>query len=77
MERNKHKQKATGGQLRKTKQTSRPTISGTKFPMQAIVTLSVLAAALYVILSGHYQKEVLSWAFGTVAAFVGFWLRGR
>lgn len=45
--------------------------------MQAIVTLSVLAAALYVILSGHYQKEVLSWAFGTVAAFVGFWLRGR
>ena len=42
----------------------------------AIVSLIVLLAALYVILSKRYPPKVEHWAYATVGTVLGFWLRG-
>ena len=57
-------------------------LSGTLLPlsidaraaMQVIVSLVVLGAALYVILSKKYPDDVQKWAFGVVGMIVGYWL---
>ena len=43
--------------------------------MIIIVSVAVLTASLYVILSGRYDEGTQKWAFGTVGAIVGFWLK--
>ena len=42
--------------------------------MRALISLVVLAAALYVILSNKYEDDVKKWAFGVVGLIVGYWL---
>jgi hypothetical protein len=42
----------------------------------AVVSGTVLGAALYVILSRKYPPKVEHWAYATVGTIVGFWLRG-
>jgi hypothetical protein len=39
------------------------------------VSLIVLSAALYVILSGKYPAKVEHWAYATIGTVLGFWLR--
>jgi hypothetical protein len=46
--------------------------------MQAIVTLSVLAFSIYVIVSGKYEATTTQWASGMVGTIFGVWLdKGR
>ena len=42
--------------------------------MRVLISLVVLAAALYVILSDKYDDDVKKWAFGVVGLIVGYWL---
>ncbi len=43
--------------------------------MQIVVSVLVLAAGLWVMLSGRYDAEVEKWAAGTIGTVVGFWLK--
>jgi hypothetical protein len=40
-----------------------------------IVSIAVLAAALYVILSKQYDDSYTKWAFGVIGVVIGYWLR--
>ena len=42
--------------------------------VQIVISLIVLAAALYAILSQRYTPDVQKWAFGTVGLILGYWL---
>lgn len=42
--------------------------------MRTVVTLSVLAASLYVILSKKYPPADRKWAYGAVGGIMAFWL---
>ena len=42
--------------------------------MQAIVTGSVLASSLYVIVSKRYAEMDKKWAYGSVGTILGYWL---
>jgi hypothetical protein len=44
--------------------------------MQAAVTLIVLSACLYVLLSSGKDARLRTWAMGIVATLLGYWLRG-
>jgi hypothetical protein len=50
--------------------------SGNVPPFSAAVSMIVLIAALYVILSKRYPPKVEHWAYATVGTVLGFWLRG-
>jgi hypothetical protein len=43
--------------------------------MQVLISLIVLAAALFVILSNKYGADAQKWASGMVGTIVGYWLR--
>ena len=43
--------------------------------MAMLVSLVVLFAALYVILSKSYESDTQKWAYGVIGLVVGFWLR--
>jgi hypothetical protein len=43
--------------------------------MQVIVSVVVLAAGLYVILSPRYTEEK-KWGYGIVGSVVGYWVKG-
>ena len=43
-------------------------------PIQILVSLLVLAAGLYIILSEHYVEEK-KWGYGMVGSVMGYWLR--
>lgn len=47
----------------------------TKLRMQIVVSLAVLAAALFVLLSKNYDEAYIKWAIGTIGIVVGYWLR--
>ncbi len=47
----------------------------TQVVVQIIISVVVLAAALYVILEGSYPDKYAMWAFGMVGLVVGYWLR--
>ena len=47
----------------------------TKILVQIVVSLTVLTASLYVVLSGRYDETYAKWAFGMVGLIVGYWLR--
>ena len=42
--------------------------------MQALISLAVLGAALFIILSKKYPSESDKWAYGTVGTILGYWL---
>ncbi len=42
--------------------------------MQVVISVVVLGAGLYVILSNKYPAETLKWAYGVVGIVVGYWL---
>ena len=43
--------------------------------MQMAVSLIVLAAALYVVLSDNYSEGTSKWAYGMVGAVFGYWIK--
>ena len=43
--------------------------------VKVTVTLSILGAALFVILSQKYPDDYAKWAFGVSGLVVGYWLR--
>jgi len=45
-----------------------------KIWMQVILSIIVVAASLYVILSSNYDDGVEKWAFGAIGTVLGFWL---
>ncbi len=49
----------------------------TKEWMAIIVTLTILGCSLYIILSSNYDSGTKNWAFGSVGAITGFWLRNE
>jgi hypothetical protein len=42
--------------------------------MAVVVTIAVLASALFVVLSGRYPGDVQKWAFGAIGTVFGYWL---
>jgi hypothetical protein len=46
------------------------------FVMRCVLSLVIVGAALYMILSGRYQSDSLKWAYGTIGTVLGYWLRG-
>jgi hypothetical protein len=55
--------------------TAGATTKFVRLVMAVVVSIVVLASALYVILSGTYDISSEKWAFGTVGMIIGFWLR--
>ena len=55
-------------------QRASKSLSG-KALMPVIISLVLLAAALYIILAPGYGDEHQKWAFGTVGTLIGFWLK--
>jgi len=58
-------------------ETSKVALPPAAFPREAmaiVVSLVVLGASLFVILSKKYPPESDRWAYGTVGTIVGFWL---
>lgn len=45
--------------------------------MQGIVTLLILVAALYIILSQKFPPDAEKWAFGVIGTILGFWLNSK
>jgi hypothetical protein len=43
--------------------------------MQVIVTIALLPATLFVILSKQYAAKDKHWAYATVGLIIGFWLK--
>ena len=44
--------------------------------MQPLVSLTILVAALYIILSDRFSPQDKHWAYGAVGTVIGFWLKG-
>jgi hypothetical protein len=44
--------------------------------MQVVLSLVVIGAGLYMILSGRYDASNQHWAYGIIGTVVGFWLKG-
>jgi hypothetical protein len=43
--------------------------------MQIVISLIVLGAGLWVILSGHYTPDSERWASGAIGTVMGYWLK--
>ena len=43
--------------------------------VRVLVSLAVLGAALFVILSQRYPEDYAKWAFGVIGVVIGYWLR--
>jgi hypothetical protein len=43
--------------------------------MQAIVSLAVLGAALFILLTHGFGPDSKRWAYGSVGMVVGYWLK--
>jgi hypothetical protein len=55
--------------LNKTPPSNRPL-------MQVVVTIILLLACLFMVLSKSYDPNSVHWAYATLGTLVGFWLRG-
>ena len=44
---------------------------------QVVVSLAILGAALYVILSKQFAANDTNWAYGIVGTVIGYWLKGK
>jgi hypothetical protein len=47
----------------------------TRFAMQVVISVSIAAAALFIILSKRYGSTDKHWAYGAIGTVIGFWLR--
>ena len=45
--------------------------------LQILISLVLLGAGLYVILSKQYGAADTNWAYGMVGTVVGYWLKGK
>ena len=45
-----------------------------RFYVRLGITLLVLSACLYVVLSDRYPSDTLKWAFGMIGLIIGYWL---
>ena len=45
--------------------------------MQIILSLVIVGAGLYIILSGGYAEDTEKWAFGSVGTILGYWLSSK
>jgi len=43
--------------------------------MTVVVTMIVLAAAIFIVMSDHYSEDARKWAYGAICTIIGFWLR--
>ena len=43
--------------------------------MQVVVTLALLAAGLFIVLSSSYTPQAQHWGYGTLGSILGFWLK--
>lgn len=43
--------------------------------LRAILSVAVLGASLWVILSGGYQDATEKWAFGAIGTVLGYWFK--
>ena len=41
----------------------------------ALLSLTLLGASLYIILSDSYSQDVQKWAFGIIGSLIGYWFR--
>jgi hypothetical protein len=48
---------------------------GTRTAMQAGISVVILGAGLWVILSGHYTTDSERWASGAIGTVMGYWLK--
>lgn len=55
--------------------TGRLVGGGYRIFMEIVVSLTVLASALYIILSGNFDEGSQKWAFGAVGSIIGYWLK--
>lgn len=44
--------------------------------MQIFISVIVLGAGLWVVLSRRYQPQEKHWAYGAIGTIIGFWLKG-
>jgi hypothetical protein len=51
-----------------------PLASVVRTMMQMVVSLLVLGAGLYMILSGQFGGDAQKWAYGVIGVVVGYWL---
>jgi hypothetical protein len=42
--------------------------------MQILISLVILIAALYIILSKEYNPDIQKWAFGVIGTLISYWL---
>ena len=49
--------------------------SSVRLVMQIAISTVVLAAGLWVILSGHYAADAERWAAGAIGTVMGYWLK--
>ncbi len=47
----------------------------TEIFLRGTVSLAILLAGLFVILSGGYDPAVRQWAYGALAMLLGYWLK--
>lgn len=47
----------------------------TKDVVQVIISVLLLAASVFVILSKSYGEKEQHWAYGTIGTLIGFWLK--
>lgn len=45
-----------------------------RFYMRIFISVVVLGACLYVVLSDRYPSDTAKWAFGTIGLIIGYWL---
>lgn len=48
--------------------------SNSREAMQIIISLVILAASLFIILSKKYDADIQKWAYGAIGTVIGFWL---
>lgn len=44
--------------------------------MQVCISVIVLSASLWIVLSQRYQNVEKHWAYGAIGTIIGFWLKG-
>lgn len=43
--------------------------------MSVVVSLTILVASIYIILSSKYDEGTQKWAFGVIGSIIGFWFK--
>lgn len=62
-------------QTRRTGARARLNAADARPAMQIAVSIVMLAAGLWVMLSGQYSADAMHWASGAIGTVVGYWLK--